>query len=72
MIPSKEFVETRDGVHLVTFCEYTLCGDALEGDDSLDLEATRSTDKRVVTCQKCIAMLELCRGVRFKRQEHAR
>lgn len=58
----KLFVETSDGVHFVSFAEYTLCGDALEGLDGL--EECRDTTKRTVTCRKCIEVIELCRGVK--------
>lgn len=60
----KQFVENKDGVHLCSLNGYTLCGDALEGDT--DIEPCGETRKRVVTCSRCIEVIQLCRGVHTK------
>lgn len=66
------FTESTNGlVHLVTRAEYTLCGDALEGDtDSFTGEETipecYETKKKTVTCPICIEIIEMCRGVKTK------
>ena len=64
----RHFVENRDGVHLVGVSEYTLCGDALEGDGvgSGDEDVPRSLDtkRRTVTCPRCAMIIAMCRGVR--------
>jgi len=64
----REFVENRDGVHLVSEAEYTLCGDALEGDgigmgDEF-IPTSNPTQKRTITCPKCSAIILMCRGVK--------
>lgn len=63
----KSFGENNLGVHLISTAEYTLCGDALEGDNirgEVELEEVVPTKKRVVTCEACKEVIELCRGVR--------
>ena len=61
---SKQFSETSDGVHLVSpLSDYTLCGDALEGDEANGLEEVRATRKRTVTCLRCAQVVLECRGV---------
>lgn len=62
-----QFVETSDGVHLVSTNEYTLCGDALEGDPVNGLEETRPTALSTITCVKCADIIRMCRGVRVGR-----
>ena len=67
-----EFVESSDGlVHLTTRGEYTLCGDALEGDgyspdDSNYIPESHQTTKRTVTCPRCSEVVMMCRGVRCR------
>lgn len=64
----RTFYENGDGVHLIAaLSDYTLCGDALEGDQVIGLEACERTEKRVVTCSRCADVIEHCRGVRFRR-----
>lgn len=67
MIHRKRFVETSDGVHLVSPLngEFTLCGDALEGSasDDAEIEAAAATKSRTVTCPKCATVVLHCRGV---------
>ena len=57
------FVVNALGVHLVGQAEYTLCGDALEGDPPNGLEETWKSHMRTVTCPRCIEVIKLCRGV---------
>lgn len=65
--PEHAFVENSCGVHLVSHAEYTLCGDALEGDPLNGIEECRETERRVVTCVACIEIIEYCRGVKTRR-----
>lgn len=62
------FLENSDGVHLDNpiASDYTLCGDTSEPDSSIGAEGATPTDKRLVTCPKCIAIIKACRGVRIK------
>lgn len=64
----KEFVEASGHIHLIgAFGDYTLCGDASDlGADEQDGD-WRPTRKRVVTCPRCIAQIEQCRGVKTKK-----
>lgn len=65
----RRFVENRDGVHLYSpFDDHTLCGDTDDGDTHrmINIEPMRSTGKRIVTCQRCIAIILVCRGVLVK------
>lgn len=60
---------SRDGVHLYApFFDFTLCGDTDDMDTSpyIDIEPFVDTSKRTVTCKKCIAIILVCRGVRYK------
>ena len=67
----RQYVENAEGVHLM-HGEFTLCG------DSFDIASTEEpedhdgelleTHKRTVTCDRCIDVIDLCRGVRIKRQ----
>lgn len=64
-----DFVENDQGVHLLNpICEYTLCGDALEGDgfsgEDNKIKAVKNTKKKTVTCPRCIEIIKACRGVR--------
>jgi hypothetical protein len=67
----RQFVENSEGVHLVSKAEYTLCGVVIEGDLPIGLEPCVDSEHKVVTCEGCIEILELCRGVRFKRRVQA-
>lgn len=70
----KEFGEGNGCVHLMSAlnAEYTLCGDAFDvyagsdGKESGVTEDISKTNKKVVTCPRCIAEIENCRGVRIK------
>lgn len=64
MTEAKQFGENNEGVHLM-HGEFAVCGDAFDV-DIFDETATRMepTKKRVVTCERCIAVIELCRGAR--------
>ena len=66
----KEFTENFDGVHLMSplNSEYSLCGDAFDIHSSGDSDSGDliSTNKRTVTCEQCIKVIEACRGVRVK------
>lgn len=63
----KEFLENDDGVHLM-YGEFTLCGDSFDiAETESDFEAgtLAKTRKRIVTCPKCTAYIQHCRGVRL-------
>lgn len=64
-------MENSDGVHLMASNGYSLCGDSFDGDcdGEEDFEEMRPTRKRTVTCEVCISIIMLCRGVRVKTQE---
>ena len=64
----REFIKTSEGIHLVGVAGYTVCGDALEGDPDQGLEAATPTLRRVVTCPRCIDVVETCRGVRIRHE----
>lgn len=73
--PVRQFVENREGVHLCNVAEYTLCGDALEGDgiglgDEF-IPRSEKTQKRVVTCPRCTEIIEMCRGVKCRPNDQA-
>lgn len=59
------FAENSLGVHLVMRAEYTLCGDALEGDPKNGIELTRETNKQKVTCRACAEIIRYVRPVRI-------
>lgn len=74
MSNQRSFVENRDGVHLYSpFDDHTLCGDTDDGDTHkmIDSEPMKSTDKRVVTCERCAAIILVCRGVQVSKQAKA-
>jgi len=63
------FVEYEGRVHLMSPTqagEFTLCGDAFDAYSSEDAPELqfKTTSKRVVTCRKCAAIIEACRGVK--------
>lgn len=63
----KQYGENRDGVHLM-HGEFAVCGDAWDvnaTDDEID--EIKMTHKRVVTCERCVTLIEYCRGVRVLR-----
>lgn len=68
------FAENEEGVHLLSpiNAEYTLCGDAFDGqpsDFTFDYTHTlehERTARRTVTCERCIQVILRCRGVRIK------
>ena len=61
----KNFIENIDGVHLQgPFSDYTLCGDTMDGDRLVSIDPPRSTYKKIVTCEKCIKIILLCKNVR--------
>lgn len=63
-----KFLENKDGVHLTSpFADHTLCGDTNDGDTNpfIDVESLKDTNKRIVTCVRCIRIIVQCRGVRF-------
>jgi len=59
------FVENNDGVHL-EHGEFTLCGDSFDigSADGEDCGDYWPTNKRTVTCNRCIGIIDMCRGVR--------
>ena len=61
-----EYAENDAGVHVVNplGSEHTLCGDAFDGDVIADGKGHRSTKKKIVTCPHCIAVINVCRGVK--------
>lgn len=63
-------LENSEGVHLQSpFDDHTICGDTLDGDDNYmveEIEPMWATDKKVVTCPRCILMIKTCRGVRYR------
>lgn len=63
-----KYLENSEGVHLDNPIanDYTLCGDTTEPDPGIGMPGTVETDKRVVTCPDCIAIIKACRGVRIK------
>lgn len=61
----QKFIENCDGVHLHhPTMDFTLCGDTNDGDTKVDIEPLRNTNKRIITCPRCIAIILACRGVR--------
>lgn len=66
MTTRKIYMENGDGVHLGgAFDDRTLCGDVMEGDEDQGLEAVRETTSKIVTCEACVRIIKLCRGVRI-------
>lgn len=67
----KIFTENKAGVHLMDPIqgEYSLCGDAFDIDSEADVDEhdgrLKPTDKKVVTCKRCKAVIMMCRGVRI-------
>ena len=62
---AREFVKNEDGVHLMNG-EYTLCGDAYdiaETESDFTAGTLAKTKERTVTCERCVAIIKLCRGV---------
>lgn len=74
--PGKEaslgcIAESADGlVHMVSFAEYTLCGDALEGDHAEGhfdfIPECRPTRKKVITCPKCCDIIRAAKTMKTK------
>lgn len=63
---SGEFWENSDGVHfLIAGSEHALCGDAFDIGSEEGMESMVKTDKRVVTCERCKAVLQACEGVEY-------
>ena len=64
----KRYGLNNEGVHLIgAFSDYTLCGDALEGDGPNGLEEVVNVARGPVTCERCIEIIEHCRGVRTQK-----
>ncbi len=63
------FEENSERVHIMSPLngEYTLCGDAFDGFQD-EMEGTAKTEKRIVTCRDCIKIIDLCRGIKTKRE----
>lgn len=62
----REYVETADGVHLVSpigGSEHTLCGDAFDNKFDEQL-GWKKRSARALTCAKCVAIVLHCRNVR--------
>ena len=61
----KIFVACDKYVHLQSAInsEYSLCGDAFDGCDTDGQVEHTETDKRVVTCPKCVEEIHNCRRV---------
>jgi len=58
------FYKTREGVHVADINkEYTLCGDALEGDSFCDIEEAIAVPPQEITCPRCLTMIEHCKIV---------
>ena len=57
------FLENSDGVHAL-YDEHTLCGDAWDIHVDGEVDELVATDKKTVTCPKCIAVINFCRGLR--------
>lgn len=67
----KEYMENAEGVHLMNALngEYTLCGDAFDAhisESDWPNGEMVATTKRVVTCERCCRIIEMCRGVRCR------
>lgn len=61
------FVEVDGRVHLTQDSEHLLCNTAtFDAADTEDDESLRwkPTKAKAVTCEPCIAIIQLCRGVR--------
>lgn len=63
-----KYVESDEGVHFYQGClnymeEGTLCG---IGCDNPDI---RDTEKKVVTCQRCIRILKILRSIEYEVQQ---
>lgn len=69
----KELREDNGWVHLMSGnnAEYTVCGDAFDIGSEPGLEDLKPTDKKVVTCPKCIAEIKNCRGVKTRKAKEA-
>lgn len=68
MTDRKQFLENKDGVHLM-LGEFTMCGDSFDiAETESDFEEGHlaETSKRVVTCPKCKAVIIHCRGVHVR------
>ena len=67
----KQYTENDLGVHLMTKHigggEYSVCGWAHDSGTEDGVEDLTPTHKRVVTCKGCIAEIENCRNVKYKR-----
>lgn len=59
-----DFMESAEGVHAMHH-EHTICGDAFDIGDSTDPAlALKRTKKTTVTCPRCVAIIQLCKGLR--------
>lgn len=67
---NKEFAENNEGVHLMnnSYPGFSMCGCAHDISSDPDVNATdlMPTNKKIVTCKQCIAVILNCRGVRTK------
>ena len=70
---NKEYTEGNGYVHLMSGnnAEYSVCGDAFDIGSEPGMENLERTNKRVVTCPKCIAEIENCRGVKTRNAKEA-
>ncbi len=70
----RQFMEDDNGVHVMND-EHTLCGDALDAwlsERDWEDGEMKETKKKTVTCQKCIAIIVMLKGIRIKQPENAR
>ena len=60
--------ENSKGVHLPfeLNTEYSLCGDTFDCGSDGEGESLEDTNKKVITCPRCIAVIKSCRGVKTK------
>lgn len=73
----KLFAKSADGlIHLVSaiHSEYTMCGDAFEGnpgefDENDDPQSWVKCESQPITCPKCIIQILNCRGVKIKKSK---
>lgn len=64
---ARQFMENEEGTHLIAEAEYTLCGDALEGEESEamgKIGEMKRTRQSTVTCPRCAKIIALCKGVK--------
>jgi len=63
-----KFIEAEGVVHL-TLGEFTLCGDAFDMGSHEPGYEWKPARSKAVSCKRCAAIIELCRGVRITSHE---